>query len=406
MAAYAGLTMARAETMNQGEGNRARDDYTESKEEADARIRQEQEQMMSRAEKISENIIQKDMTEALVGRETTNSMTAEVLRTAKDILKEATEAGRLHIIYYIGSQRREGYAIIMESHKGRKENCTTCASRQNMMEELALKIHEEADKQIRGKGMERKEQLFEGQITWWEERKEEAREFLERQTQAGTMHKTQRKNREAKSVEYHRGRELDCDRCAKKRRTQEKEKEELIKEEERQREEDMEKRQEDATEKGKGKQKEQLKGDRERKGKQNQKQGEAEKEEDDEGRTEKQWIRNPHGEGEGQIDFARASTSGSEESNKEEERESEQKETESEDEEDDGECLGCGGYQRANTQCLYCGAPVEPRDGSGHYMFGWHEGSRRDCADPRCREWIEREDADEERRRERGNDHI
>ena len=59
-----------------------------------------------------------------------------------------------------------------------------------MMEESALKIHEEADKQIRGKGTERKEKLFEGQITWWEERKEEAREFLERQTQAGTMHKT------------------------------------------------------------------------------------------------------------------------------------------------------------------------------------------------------------------------
>ena len=123
-----------------------------------------------------------------------------------------------------------------------------------MMEDSALKIHEEADKQIRGKGMERKEQLFEGQITWWEERKEEAREFLERQTQAGTMHKTQRKSREAKSVEYHRGREQDCDRCAKRRRTQEKEKEELIKEEERQREEDTEKRQEDAKEKGKGKQ--------------------------------------------------------------------------------------------------------------------------------------------------------
>ena len=45
-----------------------------------------------------------------------------------------------------------------------------------------------------------------------------------------------------------------------------------------------------------------------------------------------------------------------------------------------GECIGCGVWSRAFSQCLSCGAPVEPFDGSYHYSFGWVEGPRPDDA--------------------------
>lgn len=39
-----------------------------------------------------------------------------------------------------------------------------------------------------------------------------------------------------------------------------------------------------------------------------------------------------------------------------------------------GECIDCGVWSRAFSQCLSCGAPVEPFDGSYHFSFGWVEG--------------------------------
>jgi len=41
-----------------------------------------------------------------------------------------------------------------------------------------------------------------------------------------------------------------------------------------------------------------------------------------------------------------------------------------------GECIGCGVGGAAGHQCLSCGAPVEPWDGSYHYDFGWVDGPR------------------------------
>ena len=41
-----------------------------------------------------------------------------------------------------------------------------------------------------------------------------------------------------------------------------------------------------------------------------------------------------------------------------------------------GECIGCGAAGAALSQCLSCGAPVEPNDNSWHYSFGWVEGPR------------------------------
>ena len=41
-----------------------------------------------------------------------------------------------------------------------------------------------------------------------------------------------------------------------------------------------------------------------------------------------------------------------------------------------GTCIGCGATGDAFSQCLSCGAPVEPDDGSWHYAFGWVEGAR------------------------------
>ena len=44
-----------------------------------------------------------------------------------------------------------------------------------------------------------------------------------------------------------------------------------------------------------------------------------------------------------------------------------------------GVCLGCDAADVvAFSQCLSCGAPVEPADGSWHYDFGWVEGARPD----------------------------
>ena len=44
-----------------------------------------------------------------------------------------------------------------------------------------------------------------------------------------------------------------------------------------------------------------------------------------------------------------------------------------------GECLGCDVPGLAFSQCLSCGAPVEPADHSFHYMFGaWVAGPRPD----------------------------
>ena len=43
-----------------------------------------------------------------------------------------------------------------------------------------------------------------------------------------------------------------------------------------------------------------------------------------------------------------------------------------------GVCLGCDVAGEAFSQCLSCGAPVEPADGSWHYDFGWVEGARPD----------------------------
>ena len=43
-----------------------------------------------------------------------------------------------------------------------------------------------------------------------------------------------------------------------------------------------------------------------------------------------------------------------------------------------GVCIGCGVTDAAFSQCLSCGAPVEPVDGSWHYAFGWVEGPRPD----------------------------
>ena len=42
----------------------------------------------------------------------------------------------------------------------------------------------------------------------------------------------------------------------------------------------------------------------------------------------------------------------------------------------DGECIGCDAVGVAGGQCLSCGAPVEPWDGSFHYDFGWVDGPR------------------------------
>ena len=39
-----------------------------------------------------------------------------------------------------------------------------------------------------------------------------------------------------------------------------------------------------------------------------------------------------------------------------------------------GECIGCGAVAAAFSQCLSCGAPVEPNDNSWHYSFGWVDG--------------------------------
>jgi hypothetical protein len=42
-----------------------------------------------------------------------------------------------------------------------------------------------------------------------------------------------------------------------------------------------------------------------------------------------------------------------------------------------GDCLGCNAlHQWAGTSCESCGAPVEPRDGSFHFDFGWVDGPR------------------------------
>ena len=43
-----------------------------------------------------------------------------------------------------------------------------------------------------------------------------------------------------------------------------------------------------------------------------------------------------------------------------------------------GACIGCGVADAAFSQCLSCGAPVEPTDGSWHFAFGWVEGPRPD----------------------------
>ena len=41
-----------------------------------------------------------------------------------------------------------------------------------------------------------------------------------------------------------------------------------------------------------------------------------------------------------------------------------------------GTCIGCGAQGAAFSQCLSCGAPIEPDDGSWHYSFGWVAGPR------------------------------
>ena len=64
------------------------------------------------------------------------------------------------------------------------------------------------------------------------------------------------------------------------------------------------------------------------------------------------------------------------------------KKTNTEEEEEemkDGECLGCGCEEGKGPQCLSCGAPVEPGNGSEHYMFGWHDGKREECERDECR---------------------
>lgn len=47
-----------------------------------------------------------------------------------------------------------------------------------------------------------------------------------------------------------------------------------------------------------------------------------------------------------------------------------------------GECIGCGARASSGTQCLECGAPVEPLDQSYYYNFGWRLGPRPDQSGP------------------------
>ena len=42
----------------------------------------------------------------------------------------------------------------------------------------------------------------------------------------------------------------------------------------------------------------------------------------------------------------------------------------------DGACIACGDRGHAGEQCLTCGGPIEPDDGSFHYNFGWVAGPR------------------------------
>ena len=168
----------------------------------------------------------------------------------------------------------------------------------------------------------------------------------------------------------------------------------MIREEEQQQESDAKKHRTEMEGKGKGKQttRPKEKGKKER--------------EEEEGEGERHWVRNPHGEERGQIDFARASTSRSRENERDARPKAASNGTEENEPEENGECLGCGGRQEAYTQCMHCGAPVEPNDGSGHYMYGWHEGSRKNCEDPRCREWVESETAEEDGKSERHDSQI
>ena len=42
-----------------------------------------------------------------------------------------------------------------------------------------------------------------------------------------------------------------------------------------------------------------------------------------------------------------------------------------------GTCVGCGSVYRAFSQCLSCGGPVDPDDGSFHFLFDdWVPGPR------------------------------
>ena len=49
-----------------------------------------------------------------------------------------------------------------------------------------------------------------------------------------------------------------------------------------------------------------------------------------------------------------------------------------------GECLACGNAGVPGTGCLGCGGPIEPKDDSFHYQFGWHDGPRSLCLVEGC----------------------
>jgi len=271
--------------------------------------------------------------------------------------------------------RWEAYhQVRIQVHEGSKGDCKRCKNEQEDPQRRNITrtnmILQEANKQLRKR--QGKEAKTERENKWWEKLKTQANIKLAKETKKGQAHSVNRQESKQRTRNYHRGKAEDCKTCKQRKNEQQQVQKEELDEmklydyewaewEKTGNTDELEWRVET----------EQYKQDRE--------QRRIDREEEmviesiEEGYIEDEEMEKAVGEWEWEREM--------------EEREME----EEEDEVKDGECLGCGNEQRKGTQCLSCGAPVEPKNGSEHYMFGWHEGKREACEHDECREWIERD---------------
>lgn len=266
------------------------------------------------------------------------------------------------------------HQVRIQVHKGNKGDCRKCKEEQEDPRRRNITrtnmILQEANRQLRKR--QEKETQTETENEWWEKLRAQANARLEEETRKRQAHSTYIQEDKQRTKHYHRGKAEDCKTCKQAKNKQQQEEKEKVDEMELYDYEWAEWEKMENTDELEWKvETEQYKQDREKR--------RIDREEEmilesiEKGYVEDKEMKRAVQDWEWEREIEEIDTEGEEEEVK------------------DGECLGCGSEQRKGTQCLSCGTPVEPKNGSEHYMFGWHDGRREECEQDECREWIERD---------------